>query len=62
MPYLVHSAQTATAVNLCFSVAAPLCAFGLPRRLTDQQGVQDAAEGSSDRGGAPARQGRPEAA
>jgi hypothetical protein len=31
VPSLVHSAQTATAVNLCFVAAALLCAFGLPR-------------------------------
>jgi hypothetical protein len=36
VPSLVHSAQTATAVNLCFIVAALLCALGLPRRLADQ--------------------------
>jgi EmrB/QacA subfamily drug resistance transporter len=33
MPSLVHSAQDATVVNLCFIVAALACAFGLPRRL-----------------------------
>ena len=35
-PSLVHSAQTATAVNLCFIAAALLCVLGLPRKLTDQ--------------------------
>jgi EmrB/QacA subfamily drug resistance transporter len=33
MPSLVHNAQNATVVNLCFIVAALLCTFGLPRRL-----------------------------
>ena len=30
---LVHTARDATVVNLCFVVAALLCALGLPRRL-----------------------------
>jgi hypothetical protein len=34
MPALVHSAQTATLVNLCFIALA--CAFGLPARLAGQ--------------------------
>jgi MFS family permease len=36
---LVHSAQGATAVNLCFVAAALVCAFFLPRRLapSDQE-------------------------
>jgi MFS family permease len=42
MPSLVHSAQLATAVNLCFVAAAFGCAFGLPRRLADQEGEQPA--------------------
>jgi hypothetical protein len=33
MPSLTHTAQTATAVNLAFVLAAWLCAFGLPRTL-----------------------------
>jgi EmrB/QacA subfamily drug resistance transporter len=33
MPSLVHNAQNATVVNLCFIVAALACASGLPRRL-----------------------------
>ncbi|MBO0804780.1 MAG: MFS transporter [Nocardiopsaceae bacterium] len=33
MPVLVHSAQAALVVNLCFIAAALLCALGLPRRL-----------------------------
>jgi EmrB/QacA subfamily drug resistance transporter len=33
MPSLVHKAQNATVVNLCFIAAALLCSFGLPRRL-----------------------------
>jgi hypothetical protein len=52
VPSLVHSAQTATAVNLCFIVAALLCAFGLPRRLADQ----DDAEPDRDTG-----EGQPQA-
>jgi hypothetical protein len=34
MPQLLHSGQTATAVNLCFIAAAFLCALGLPHRPT----------------------------
>ena len=30
---LVHHAQAATLVNLCFVLAALLCTFGLPRTL-----------------------------
>jgi hypothetical protein len=52
MPSLVHSAQTATIVNLCFVAAAFLCAHGLPRRLADQgaeRGTGDAdAAGDAD--------------
>ena len=36
MPALVHSAQTATLVNLCFIALALACAFGLPARLAGQ--------------------------
>ena len=35
-PALVHSAQTATLVNLCFITLALVCAFGLPARLASQ--------------------------
>lgn len=34
-PMLVHNAQTATIANLCFVLAALLCAFGLPRTLEE---------------------------
>jgi EmrB/QacA subfamily drug resistance transporter len=33
VPMLVHNAQAATLVNLCFVLAALLCTFGLPRTL-----------------------------
>jgi Major Facilitator Superfamily len=33
VPSLVHHAQVATLVNLCFVLAALLCAFGLPKTL-----------------------------
>ena len=36
--------QTATAVNLCFIVAALLCALGLPRKLADQDDADPNAE------------------
>jgi hypothetical protein len=36
MPTLVHSAQIATLVNLCFIALALACACGLPARLADQ--------------------------
>jgi EmrB/QacA subfamily drug resistance transporter len=36
VPALVHSAQTATLVNLCFIALALACAFGLPARLAGQ--------------------------
>jgi EmrB/QacA subfamily drug resistance transporter len=45
MPQLVHSAQTATIVNLCFVAVALLCAFGLPRRLAD---IEDAGRPAGD--------------
>jgi EmrB/QacA subfamily drug resistance transporter len=41
MPSLVHSAQSATIVNLCLIAAALACAFALPRRLADQQDKRD---------------------
>jgi hypothetical protein len=39
MPMLVHTAQDAMVVNLCFLVAALACAFGLPRRLPGDGGT-----------------------
>jgi hypothetical protein len=33
VPMLMHTAQAATLVNLCFVLAALLCTFGLPRML-----------------------------
>ncbi|HUC27596.1 MAG TPA: hypothetical protein VMA73_33280 [Streptosporangiaceae bacterium] len=33
MPTLVSGAERATLVNLAFVLAAPLCAFALPRKL-----------------------------
>ena len=36
VPALLHSAQTATLVNLCFIALALACAFGLPARLAGQ--------------------------
>jgi hypothetical protein len=36
VPTLVHSAQTATLVNLGFIALALACAFGLPARLSGQ--------------------------
>jgi Major Facilitator Superfamily len=40
-PSLVHSAQSATMVNLLFIAAALLRTLGLPRRLTSQGSGQD---------------------
>jgi EmrB/QacA subfamily drug resistance transporter len=54
MPSLIHSGQTATAVNLCFIAAAFLCALGLPRRLADQEDEQQRDESEIDRTHAPA--------
>jgi MFS family permease len=51
MPMLVHTAQDATVVNLCFIAAALACAFGLPRRLPGDSGA-------AGRGG-PRTPGRP---
>jgi EmrB/QacA subfamily drug resistance transporter len=45
MPSLLHSGQTATAVNLCFIAAAFLCALGLPRRLADQRSQRASGDG-----------------
>ena len=41
MPSLRHSAQTATAVNLIFVLAAWLCAFGLPRTLAAERAEEN---------------------
>jgi EmrB/QacA subfamily drug resistance transporter len=49
MPQLLHSGQTATAVNLCFIAAAFLCALGLPRRLADQSGGREPADQEESR-------------
>ena len=35
VPSLVHNAQAATLVNLCFIAAALVCAFGLPKTLDE---------------------------
>ncbi|HEX3958522.1 MAG TPA: MFS transporter [Trebonia sp.] len=43
MPSLVHSAQTATLVNLCFIALALACACGLPPRLAGQHEEPQAA-------------------
>jgi len=42
MPSLVHTAQTATAVNLAFVLAAWLCTFGLPRTLSAERAEENA--------------------
>ncbi len=51
MPTLVHSAQTATLVNLCFIALALACAFGLPARLAgqNQEPEAEAASGEGER-------------
>jgi EmrB/QacA subfamily drug resistance transporter len=51
VPTLVHSAQTATLVNLCFIALALACAFGLPARLAGQNQEPEAetAPGEGDR-------------
>jgi EmrB/QacA subfamily drug resistance transporter len=51
VPTLVHSAQTATLVNLCFIALALACAFGLPARLPGQSEEPEAgaAPGQSER-------------
>jgi EmrB/QacA subfamily drug resistance transporter len=41
MPSLTHTAQTATAVNLAFVLAAWLCAFGLPRTLAAERAEEN---------------------
>jgi hypothetical protein len=58
MPSVLHSGQTATAVNLCFT-AALLCALGLPRRLAGQRDQQPRAEREEDATRAANRDGRP---
>jgi hypothetical protein len=42
MPALVHSAQTATLVNLGFILAALLCALALPRTLSAERAEENA--------------------
>jgi hypothetical protein len=53
VPALVHSAQTATLVNLCFiALALALaCAFGLPARLAgqNQEPEAESAPGEGER-------------
>jgi MFS family permease len=53
VPALVHSAQTATLVNLCFIALALACAFGLPARLAGQNQNEEpeaeSAPGESER-------------
>ena len=51
MPALVHSAQTATLVNLCFIALALACAFGLPARLAgrNEEPEAEAAPGEGGR-------------
>ncbi len=44
MPSLTHTAQHATVVNLCFILAALLCAFGLPKTLEGQGGGEPGQE------------------
>ena len=44
VPSLVHNAQAATLVNLCFIAAALLCAFGLPRTLDESGSSPDDAD------------------
>jgi EmrB/QacA subfamily drug resistance transporter len=58
MPMLVHTAQNATAVNLCFIVAALACTFGLPRRLPGNSGT--AGHGTPGRPDRVMRRGHPE--
>ena len=51
VPTLVHSAKTATLVNLCFIALALACAFGLPARLAceNEEPEPDAAPGEGER-------------
>lgn len=56
MPMLVHTAQNATVVNLCFIAAALACVFGLPRRLPGDS--RTAGQGGGD--GESAELGEPE--
>jgi hypothetical protein len=51
VPALVHSAQTATLVNLCFIALALACAFGLPASLAgqNQEPEADAAPAEGER-------------
>ena len=41
MPSLTHTAQTATALNLVFVLAAWLCSFGLPRTLAAERAEEN---------------------
>jgi sugar phosphate permease len=41
MPTLIHTAQSATAVNLAFVLAAWLCAFGLPKTLAAERAAEN---------------------
>jgi EmrB/QacA subfamily drug resistance transporter len=41
MPSLIHTAQSATAVNLAFVLAAWLCAFGLPKTLAAERAEEN---------------------
>jgi EmrB/QacA subfamily drug resistance transporter len=59
VPSLVHSAQTATLVNLCFIAVALACAFGLPSWLEGQHEEPGASPGEGERRTAqPAQSGR----
>lgn len=44
VPALVHTAQLATMVNLCFALGAFFCALGLPRRLGGANASEPAPE------------------
>lgn len=62
IPSLVHGAQAATLINLCFVLAALVCTLGLPKTL--ESGNQDAATPVTGRGittdtsGGPTRPGK----
>jgi hypothetical protein len=42
MPVLVHTAQTATVINLGFILAALICALALPRTLGAERAAENA--------------------
>jgi MFS family permease len=44
IPSLVHNAQAATLVTLCFITAALLCTFGLPKALDEGGNSRDRAD------------------